>query len=258
MIDTRAVAQEVQDQLLAAINKGREQVRKGQEQVRIGQEQVRKGQEQLRKGQEQVRKGRDAVTGAIRTGNELAKSVRPSIPTLPGLRAASLSQLTDRAKLKASAQELADHVAAAQRNLTSKAVQVASPLVAEGVARLTKVVGTLQEARKFGQAGSAARDAATPPAAVTEAAVTEAAEAPAAETAVHADAAPAEPTATATDTTADAAQADGAAPDTAGHGPAAAEAKGKTRAAKAASAKNGTPEKDADAKARAAKPASKK
>ena len=33
MIDTRAVAQEVQEQLLAAVHKGREQFRKGQEQV---------------------------------------------------------------------------------------------------------------------------------------------------------------------------------------------------------------------------------
>ena len=49
MIDTRAVAQEVQDQLLAAMNKGQEQVRKAQEQVRQAQEQVRQAQEQVRK-----------------------------------------------------------------------------------------------------------------------------------------------------------------------------------------------------------------
>ena len=70
MIDTRAVAQEVQDQLLGAMNKGQERVRKAQEQVRQAQEQVRKSRH------EQVRKSREAVTGAIRTegaGNDASK-----------------------------------------------------------------------------------------------------------------------------------------------------------------------------------------
>ena len=62
MIDTRAVAQEVQDQLLAAVHRG---------------------QAQMRKSQDQMRKSREAVTDIIRTGNQLAKAVRPSIPSLP-------------------------------------------------------------------------------------------------------------------------------------------------------------------------------
>lgn len=144
MIDTRAVAQEVQDQLLAAVHRGHEQ---------------------FRKGQEQVRRGRDTVTVAIRTGNELAKAVKPNLPTLPvpSLRVPSLTELTAGGKLRASAQELADQVAATQRKLagnaqevagqmlatqrkfTVKAVQVASPLLAEGVARLT---GSLAPGRR--------------------------------------------------------------------------------------------------------------
>jgi hypothetical protein len=63
MIDTRAVAQEVQDQLTAAMHRG---------------------QEQLRKGQEQVRKGRQTVTGALRTGGHIAQAVKPNLPALPG------------------------------------------------------------------------------------------------------------------------------------------------------------------------------
>src|SRR5258708_4021044 len=183
MIDTRAVAQEVQDQLLAAMNKGQERVRKAQEQVRQAQEQVRKGRH------EQVRKGREAVTGAIRTGNELTKAFRPNIPA-PGLRVPSLSHLTDPAKLRASAQELADQMIAAQRkvageviatqrkvagqlfatqrSLADKAFQAASPLVADSVTRLSKVVATLQDGRKAGRAASGAHLSAFPPVVETE------------------------------------------------------------------------------------------
>jgi hypothetical protein len=204
MIDTRAVAQEVQDQLMAAMNKGQERVRKAQEQVRQAQEQARQVQEQVRKSrQEQVRKSREAVTGAIRTGNELARAFRPNIPALPvpGLRVPSLRHLTDPAKLRASAQELADQMIATQRKVTGevfasqrkvagevfatqrkvagqffatqrsladKAFQAASPLVADGVTRLSKAVATLQDGRKTGHADSGAHLAAVPPVEETE------------------------------------------------------------------------------------------
>jgi hypothetical protein len=158
MIDTRAVAQEVQEQLLAAVHRG--------------QEQLRKSQEQVRRSQEQVRKGREAVADAIRTGNQVVKAVRPSIPSLPlpSVRIPSLSEVTDRAKLRANVHELADHVAAAQRNLAERAIQVASPLVVEGVAKLTQVVGTLHGARNSGHAGTVAPEAVTsdPAAAASE------------------------------------------------------------------------------------------
>ena len=116
MIDTRAVAQEVQDQLLAA---------------------VQRGQEQLRKSQDQVRQGREAVTGAIRSSNQRVKAVRPSMPTLPkpAVHVPSLSTLANPAKLRASAQELTDHVIATQRSLTGKAIQAASPVADQVIAR---------------------------------------------------------------------------------------------------------------------------
>ena len=44
MIDSKTV-QEVQKELIAAVQRGHEQVRKGQERVRKGQEQVRKSRE---------------------------------------------------------------------------------------------------------------------------------------------------------------------------------------------------------------------
>ncbi len=112
MIDTRAVAQEVQEQLTAAMNKGQERVRKVQEQVRQAQDQVRKSQEQ----------GREAVTGAIRTGNELARAFRPNIPGLPvpPVRVPSLTKLPDPAKLRANAQELADQMIATQRRVAAE------------------------------------------------------------------------------------------------------------------------------------------
>ena len=76
MIDTRALAQEVQDQLLAA---------------------MQRGQDQMRKSQDQMRKSREAVAEVIRTGNQLAKAVRPSMPTLPKptVHVPSLSTLTN-------------------------------------------------------------------------------------------------------------------------------------------------------------------
>ena len=91
MIDTRAVVQEVQDQLLAAMQRG--------------QDQMRKSQDQMRKSQEQMRKSREAVADVIRTGNQLAKAVRPSIPKLPmpTVHVPSLSSFRDPAKLRASA-----------------------------------------------------------------------------------------------------------------------------------------------------------
>jgi hypothetical protein len=116
MIDTRAVAQEVQDQLHAA---------------------VQRGQDQMRKSQEQMRKSREAVADVIRTGNQLAKTVRPSIPTLPkaNVHVPSLHGLADPAKLRASAQELSEHVMATQRSLADKAVKAATPMAEQFVAR---------------------------------------------------------------------------------------------------------------------------
>jgi hypothetical protein len=166
MIDTHAVAQEVQEHLTAAVHRG---------------------QDQMRKSQEQVRKGRDAVMPAIRAGNELAKAVRPVLPT-PSVRVPSLPKLASPAKLKASAQELAEQVVATQRsfadkakqatspvaeqivatqrnlterakqaagpvvttqrNLAGKAMHAASPIVVDGVAKLTQAVVALQGVRK--------------------------------------------------------------------------------------------------------------
>ena len=113
MIDTRALAQEVQDQLHAA---------------------VQRGQDQMRKSQDQMRKSREAVAEVIRTGNQLAKAVRPSIPT-PTRPAVQVRSLAHAAKLRASAQELTDHVIATQRNLTSKALHAASPVTDQVLAR---------------------------------------------------------------------------------------------------------------------------
>lgn len=168
MIDTRAIAQEVQDQVLAAMHKGHEQVRKSQE---------------------QVRKGRETVTVAIRTGNEIAKAVMPSIPALPvrSMKLPSLSELASPDKLRASAHELAGHVRASQRRLagnaqevagqvfasqrrladnaqevagqafatqrkfTEKALHAAGPLVVQSVARLTQVADSLAPGRRNGR-----------------------------------------------------------------------------------------------------------
>src|SRR5258707_480483 len=137
MIDTRAVAQEVQDQLVAAMNKGHERVRKAQEQVRQAQEQVRKGRH------EQVRKGREAVTDAIRTGNEFTKAFRPNMSALPGLRVPSLSHLTDPAKLRASAQELADQVIATQRKMADEVIATQRKVTGDVIASQRRVAGQL-------------------------------------------------------------------------------------------------------------------
>jgi hypothetical protein len=144
MIDTRAVAQEVQDQLAAA---------------------VQRSHEQFRKGQEQIRKSRESVTAAVRTGGQIAQAVRPNLPKLR-LRLPSLSELaspekllatqrrlTDQAiasqrKLAGHAQEFADQAIATQRKLGNKAIEVASPLIADGVARLTQAAGTFAAGRR--------------------------------------------------------------------------------------------------------------
>ncbi len=147
MVDSRTIAHEVQEQLLGAMQRGQKELRKRQEQIRKGQEQIRKGQEQLRKGQEHIRKGRESVNVAIRTGNELAKAVRPNLTALQGkgLRFPQVAPLTSPAKLREHAQGLAGQVVATQRNLAEKALHAATPLVTDGVARLNKVVSLLEE-----------------------------------------------------------------------------------------------------------------
>jgi hypothetical protein len=133
MVDTRTIAHEVQEQLQVAVQRG--------------QKELRKRQEQFRKGQEQLRKGRESVNVAIRNGNELAKSVRPNIPALQGkgLHLPQIAPLTSPARLREHAQGLAGQVVATQRNLAEKALQAATPLVTDGVARLNKVVSLLEE-----------------------------------------------------------------------------------------------------------------
>src|SRR5215469_15831000 len=179
MIDTRAVAQEVQEQFAAA---------------------VQRGQEQMRKSREQLRKSREAVAEVIRTGNHLAKSIRPSIPTLPkpGVQVPPLSKLASPAKLRASAQELSEQFVARQRELAEKAFHAASPIVAEGVARLTQVVGTRQPERESSEHKSTAK--------LT---VVQGGDTSAPAEAAHVDASPAEAQA---DVTADAAAAQAAEP----------------------------------------------
>jgi hypothetical protein len=188
MIDTRALAQEVQDQLLEAVHRG--------------QQQFRKGQDQLRKSQDQMRRSREALAEAVRSGNQLAKSIRPSIPALPvpTVRIPPLTTPADRARLRARSHELADQVVATQRHLADRALEVttplaeqviatqrhladralqvttplaeqviatqrqlagkalhaASPVVSDSVARLTHAVGTLPGMRRLGLADGVA------------------------------------------------------------------------------------------------------
>ncbi len=103
MIDNKTV-QEVQKELIAAVQRGHEQVRKGQERVR--------------KGQEQVRKSREAVTGVV---SELAKSV---VHTMPAGRTV---HIPTRAEARAHAREMASHAITVQRELAGKAWHAAGP-----------------------------------------------------------------------------------------------------------------------------------
>lgn len=125
MVENRTFAHEVQEQLMGA---------------------VQRGQKELRKRHEQLRKGRESVNVVIRTGNELAKSVRPNISSLQG-KGLHLPQFAppSPSKLREHAQEFAGQVVATQRNLAEKALHAATPLVTDGVARLNKVVALLEE-----------------------------------------------------------------------------------------------------------------
>ncbi|HXW88660.1 MAG TPA: hypothetical protein VEJ42_10405 [Streptosporangiaceae bacterium] len=193
MIDSKTVRQEVQKELLAALQRGHEQVRKGQDRVR--------------QGQEQMRRGRDAVAGVVRAGGELAKAVRPSVPARPVVHVPSPAQLRAHAQELVTAQRdlagkareaatpyterlvavrrdladrarqagVAEQVAAAQRTLAGRVVEVAkvaTPFVAEGRARLTQVVSALQSGHQGAHAPEETADQVmvTPDAAVAPAA----------------------------------------------------------------------------------------
>jgi len=126
MIETRALAQEVQDQLLAAMHRG--------------QDQFRKSQKQIRRSQYHLRKSREAMAEAIRNGNQVAKAIRP------------LADPADRAKLRADALELADQVVATQRRLADRALEATGPLAEQVIAtqrhlasRALQVTGPLAE-----------------------------------------------------------------------------------------------------------------
>ena len=78
MIDTRAVGQELQEQLAGA--------------ARRGQARARQAQEQARKAQAQVRKGQEAVTDLVRTLTPHAEALRSQLPTIK-LHTPDLSKL---------------------------------------------------------------------------------------------------------------------------------------------------------------------
>jgi hypothetical protein len=103
MIDSKTV-QEVQKELIAAVQRG--------------QEQVRKGQERVRKSQAQVRKSGEAVAGVV---SELAKAVRPAMP------AGKTVHVPTPAEARAQAREIANHAIAVQRELAGKAWHAAGP-----------------------------------------------------------------------------------------------------------------------------------
>jgi hypothetical protein len=178
--DSKSVVQEVQKELLAAVQRG--------------QEQVRRGQERVRKSQEQARKSRDAVVSVVRAGSELAKAVRPTRSAVPPVhipRAAAVRAhaqelagqaisaqrdfavrarhaagpvaervLTAQRELAGKARQAGlDQAAAAQRSLAERVVEVAkaaTPIVTEGRTRLTQFVSALQPGHQAAGAADAA------------------------------------------------------------------------------------------------------
>ena len=135
MVDTRAVRQELQEQLISAARKG--------------QEQAKKARAQARSAEAQVRKSQDAVSGVVKTLTDTAEALRPQLSTVR-IKLASLpgaSRLTggvtlpggvkvpSAGALLAGAQETAEHMLAAQRKLADQIAQAAAPLLAHGAAR---------------------------------------------------------------------------------------------------------------------------
>src|SRR5580693_2193835 len=124
MIDTRAVAQEVQDQLVAAMHKGHEQIRKSQK---------------------QIRKSRESVNGAVRTGTHIAQAVKPSLPKLPSVPVPDVRQFASPDKLRTGAHEFAEQVLAAQRKLTDQALASQRKLTDQALASQRKLAGHAQD-----------------------------------------------------------------------------------------------------------------
>jgi len=161
MIDSKTM-QEVQKELIAAVQRG--------------QEQVRKGQERVRKRQAQVRKSGEAVAGVV---SELAKAGLAAVPAGRPMRVPTPAEAREHAReiasqaltvqrelagkawhaagpyaerIIAAQRDLADRarragvaeqVSAAQRTLAERvaeAARAATPLVAEGRARLSQMV----------------------------------------------------------------------------------------------------------------------
>ncbi len=103
MIDSKTV-KEVQKELIAAVQRG--------------QEQVRRGQERVRKSQAQVRKSREAVTGVV---SELAKAGLAAIPAGRTVHVPTPTEAREQAR------EIASHAITVQRELAGKAWHAAGP-----------------------------------------------------------------------------------------------------------------------------------
>ena len=135
MVDTRAVRQELQEQLISAARKG--------------QEQAKKARAQARSAEAQVRKSQDAVSGVVKTLADTAEGLRPQLSTvrlklttLPGasrltggVKLPGGVKVPSAASLLAGAQETAEHMLAAQRKLADQIAHAAAPLLAQGAAR---------------------------------------------------------------------------------------------------------------------------
>jgi hypothetical protein len=142
MIDTRAVGQELQEQLAGA---------------------ARRGQEQAKRAQEQVRKGQEVVTEVVKTLTHTAEAFRPQLPTikLPSLPRPPLSRLPGASTVMTSAHEIAEQLVATQRRLTDQVTETAGPWFAQGAARFNQAAQSILPTGTFGPASKTAEDAET-------------------------------------------------------------------------------------------------
>jgi trimeric autotransporter adhesin len=121
MIDTRAVGQELQEQLVGA--------------ARRGQARARQAQERARQAQAQVRKSQETVTEMVRSLSQNAEALRPTvnIPSLPR-----------PAELRASAEEVAGQLRSTRRKVSGQVSEAAQKFAAERLPdQVTQTVGPL-------------------------------------------------------------------------------------------------------------------
>ncbi len=180
MIDTRAVGQELQEQVLAVARKGQRRVNATMKNVTATAQMIRPqlpalptidlsnvkntvklpSPDELARRTErqlsQLRKSAPALVARIPNAEHLAKLTEKQLDQLRKTAPGLIAKLPDREHIKAGAAELADQMRTVQRQVTDQVRTVTTPLAEQAAAAFAQATGATVKTRKATHAGTQA------------------------------------------------------------------------------------------------------